>query len=244
MKKKASVAETAAGLLGTAGGIVGANAALQPVHRSIAKLPAGKRTAALVPLIAAELGAGAVLGHLSSKGVRALKTKKAAASSIPNYRPALDLKKSCRTCVHISKGRCTKFDAKVRLDHVSDAWKGANPKNLQPQGRTAQERFVASRNTKTKTAGTPFLDQDRPEKVKEIYRALKRDHPSMPAEMKARIASRKGKGSAEARKPPETGGPAHKAPVTAKYTQAARKRDKEKKASAGSLLYPPREIVG
>jgi len=34
-----------------------------------------------------------------------------------------------------------------------------------------------------------FTDQDRPKKVKEIYRALKRDHPNMPAGKKARIAS-------------------------------------------------------
>ena len=28
-----------------------------------------------------------------------------------------------------------------------------------------------------------FTEQDRPEKVKEIYKALKRDHPGMPAEL-------------------------------------------------------------
>jgi hypothetical protein len=33
-----------------------------------------------------------------------------------------------------------------------------------------------------------FTKQDRPAKVKEIYRALKRDHPEMPAGKKARIA--------------------------------------------------------
>lgn len=43
-----------------------------------------------------------------------------------------------------------------------------------------------------KLAGTPFLKQDRPSKVKEIYKALKRDHPNMPAGKKARIASAKG----------------------------------------------------
>ena len=58
-----------------------------------------------------------------------------------------------------------------------------------------------------------FTDQDRPAKVKEIYKALKRDNPKMPAEVKARIASRKGKKSPESRKPPETGGPAYKAPL-------------------------------
>lgn len=61
-----------------------------------------------------------------------------------------------------------------------------------------------------------FLDQDRPAKVKEIYKSLKRDHPGMPAEVKARIAARKGKKSPQSRKPPETGGPAYKAPLAYK----------------------------
>ena len=34
----------------------------------------------------------------------------------------------------------------------------------------------------------PFTRQHRPKKVKEIYKALKREHPDMPAEQKARIA--------------------------------------------------------
>jgi len=38
----------------------------------------------------------------------------------------------------------------------------------------------------------PFLEQDRPKKVKEIYSAIKREHPEMPSGMKARIASSKG----------------------------------------------------
>ena len=37
-----------------------------------------------------------------------------------------------------------------------------------------------------------FVDQDRPAKVKEIYKALKRDHPEYSAGKKARIASSKG----------------------------------------------------
>jgi len=48
-------------------------------------------------------------------------------------------------------------------------------------------------HSKVKTAGMPFLQQDRPAKVKEIYSALKRDHPEYSAEKKARIASSKGK---------------------------------------------------
>lgn len=59
----------------------------------------------------------------------------------------------------------------------------------------------------------PFLEQDRPDKVKEIYSALKRDHPDMPASMKARIAIRKSRKSPQARKSPKHGGPPYKAPV-------------------------------
>jgi hypothetical protein len=53
-----------------------------------------------------------------------------------------------------------------------------------------------------------FTDQDRPKKVKEIYRAIKRDHPEMPAAMKARIASRQGK------KGKQHQGPPYKGPLT------------------------------
>lgn len=50
-----------------------------------------------------------------------------------------------------------------------------------------------------------FTEQDRPKKVKEIYRALKRDHPEMPAEMKARIAARQGKPGKQKQGPPYKG---------------------------------------
>jgi hypothetical protein len=51
----------------------------------------------------------------------------------------------------------------------------------------------------------PFLQQDRPEKVKDIYRALKEEHPGMPAEMKARIAARQGKPGKQKQGPPYKG---------------------------------------
>jgi hypothetical protein len=54
-----------------------------------------------------------------------------------------------------------------------------------------------------------FLKQDRPKKVKEIYRALKRDHPKMPAALKARIAAKQGK------KGKQRVGPPYKAPLSA-----------------------------
>lgn len=63
-------------------------------------------------------------------------------------------------------------------------------------------------STKTARDMPSFLDQDRPAKVKEIYRALKRDHPEMPAEMKARIAARQGK------KGKQHQGPPYKGPLT------------------------------
>lgn len=59
----------------------------------------------------------------------------------------------------------------------------------------------------------PFLEQDRSAKVKAIYRALVREHPEMPAEMKARIAARRGKPSARERKSPRHGGPPYKGPL-------------------------------
>lgn len=63
-----------------------------------------------------------------------------------------------------------------------------------------------------------FLDQDRPKKVKEIYRALKRDHPDMPAEMKARIAARQGKRGKQKQGPP------YKGEIMSKYKGAASKK--------------------
>lgn len=49
-----------------------------------------------------------------------------------------------------------------------------------------------------------FTEQKRPAKVKEIYRALKREHPEMPASMKARIAARQGKPGKQKQGPPYT----------------------------------------
>lgn len=56
-----------------------------------------------------------------------------------------------------------------------------------------------------KIAGMPFTKQDRPEGVKRIYRALKRDHPEMSAEMKARISARQGKVGKQSKGPPYSG---------------------------------------
>jgi len=75
-----------------------------------------------------------------------------------------------------------------------------------------------------------FTKQDRPAKVKEIYRALKRDHPDMPAEMKARIAARQGK------KGKQKQGPPYKGPLT---KQSAKKQEKSPLKLIGTLAALP-----
>lgn len=56
-----------------------------------------------------------------------------------------------------------------------------------------------------KIAGMSFTRQARPAKVKEIYRALKRDKPGMPSEVKARIAAKFGKKGVQPPGPPYKG---------------------------------------
>ena len=51
----------------------------------------------------------------------------------------------------------------------------------------------------------PFTKQDRPKKTKDIYTAVKREHPGMPAEKKARIAARQGKPAKQRVGPPYKG---------------------------------------
>lgn len=50
-----------------------------------------------------------------------------------------------------------------------------------------------------------FTDQNRPESVKKIYKALKREHPRMAAGEKARIAARQGKPGKQHQGPPYKG---------------------------------------
>jgi len=75
----------------------------------------------------------------------------------------------------------------------------------------AGKKLLKTSSTKEARDMPPFLEQDRPAKVKEIYSALKRDHPDMPAEMKARIAARQGK------KGKQKQGPPYKGPIKSKY---------------------------
>ena len=58
-----------------------------------------------------------------------------------------------------------------------------------------------------KIAGMSFTRQDRPAKVKEIYRALKRDEPGMSAAYKARIAAKFGKKGVQKKGRPYTAPP-------------------------------------
>ena len=70
-----------------------------------------------------------------------------------------------------------------------------------------------------------FLKQDRPKGVKRIYKALKRDHPEMPAAMKARIAARQGKPGKQHQGPP----------YAAPLTKGAARRREEEEDPAGSV---------
>lgn len=109
---------------------------------------------------------------------------------------------------------------KVEMEHTND------PAKAREISRDHLEEFSdyytrlkkmeeEAKKAKSKTAGMPFLEQDRPAKVKEIYSALKRDHPNMPAEMKARIAARQGKRGKQKQGPP------YKGPITSKYKAAS-----------------------
>ena len=62
-----------------------------------------------------------------------------------------------------------------------------------------------------------FTSQNRPEKTKAIYKALKRKYPDMPVEMKARIAIRQGEPGKQEQGPP------YKAPIKRKWKAKEKK---------------------
>lgn len=93
--------------------------------------------------------------------------------------------------------------------------------------RRLQVQPVKSSAPIRKKAGMPFLEQNRPSKVKEIYSALKRDHPNMPAEMKARIAARQGKPGKQRQGPP------YEAPITRRV-----KKRKPRQYRNRTTIYP------
>ena len=104
------------------------------------------------------------------------------------------------------------------ITHVPTGFRYHLPRNRIPQNVMAKAAAAkvkaddcmvvkAAMEKAARKAMPDFLDQDRPESVKAIYRALKRDHPDMPAEMKARIASRQGKPGHQKQGPP------YKAPI-------------------------------
>lgn len=108
----------------------------------------------------------------------------------------------------------TRAEADVLFGNTAKKMRAEDRKKLEKLFVQAPAAVTMAPNLQKEAGDMPhFTEQDRPAKVKEIYRALKRDNPNMPAEVKARIASRKGKKSPESRKPPETGGPAYKAPL-------------------------------
>ena len=84
------------------------------------------------------------------------------------------------------------------------------PKGKKEESKKKESKKEESKKEESKKASASrdmphFTDQDRPDKVKEIYGALKREHPGMPAEMKARIAARQGKKGKQHQGPPYRG---------------------------------------
>jgi hypothetical protein len=149
------------------------------------------------------------------------KEKRAAKKDAPNYRKASSPAKSCGTCVMFKPkgdgtGRCKAFDFTCHESMTCDAWTGKGKEKKAGAGaakaavkglalvgvglgaglgikpKKKQKRRDPYARYRIKHAGVPFLEQKRPAKVKEIYRALERDHPEYSAEKKARIASSKG----------------------------------------------------
>ena len=91
-----------------------------------------------------------------------------------------------------------------------DMWKAPAPMQRQIDAAVLWAELTGKGNDaedeeSDKKASKPFLQQDRPKKVKEIYRALKRDHPTMSPEKKARIAARQGKPGKQKQGPPYKG---------------------------------------
>lgn len=100
----------------------------------------------------------------------------------------------------------------ARHPEMAKEWEAHTPK-----GKKLPEHKKKKKEAEMKTAKKDmphFTEQDRPEKVKDIYRALKREHPGMPAEMKARIAARQGKPGKQKQGPP------YKAPIKERYKGA------------------------
>jgi len=130
------------------------------------------------------------------------------------------------------------YDFDANPGFTCDSWVSVEQNHTPNQASVMRKHsHVTLTELAEKVAGVPFLQQARPEGVKKVYRALKRDHPSMPAEMKARIAARQGKRGKQQQGPP------YKGPVTSKYTTAMRERDEAMKKIAKVLTTRGRKQI-
>lgn len=128
----------------------------------------------------------------------------------PNYRRSAS-SANCATCRYFEDSHCSMYDFDANPGFTCDSWVSREETHTPNQASVMKKHSsvtlmgLAEEVALEKVAGTPFLKQDRPEGVKKVYRALKRDHPEMPAEMKARIAARQGKPGKQRQGPPYKG---------------------------------------
>ena len=101
-------------------------------------------------------------------------------------------------------------------DKTKDFYEGL----ISDMSKEELEKHAGARKSKRHTM-PHFEDQDRSQKSKDIFHALDRDHPNMPAEEKARIAGKQGNPGNHHQGPPYT------APIHGKYSKKEQEADEE-----------------
>ena len=150
---------------------------------------------------------GAAIGTLGGAAVGGLAGLAAGAKDKAKVHQARRLKKDPKAAKEYTQGQIAKapgrsyHNREAAQDRRHREMMGALNKRASAHDPEVTEKF-ASWLLKVAQDMPDFEDQNRPEKVKDIYRALKRDHPGMSAEKKARIAARQGKPGKQKQGPP------------------------------------------
>lgn len=106
----------------------------------------------------------------------------------------------CGLCEYYRGTKCAIVEGEIDADYVCDRFEAKK------KGGTKSAAYRLGFALAKQGRKMPhFTEQKRPKKVKDIYHALKREHPGMPAEMKARIAARQGKPGKQKQGPPYKG---------------------------------------
>jgi hypothetical protein len=112
------------------------------------------------------------------------------------------------------------------------------------EGTCAAKKKKKTKKKKLTKKAMPFLQQDRPAKVKEVYRALERDHPEYSAGKKARIASSMAKKADKKEFAKEINSDANKAKADEmlgfhskqNFGKSVKEMSRHEKAEAGELV--------